>query len=100
MCRIAKSTLSVTLHRVCKAISLILGPDLIKFTKEEIEHVTAAFEAKFGFPQVIGCIDGTHIPIKQPNENPHDYFCYEMKYSLNVEAICDEKGLFTDVDIS
>ena len=23
-----------------------------------------------------------------------------MKYSLNVQAICDEKGLFTDVDVS
>ena len=81
---------------------MILGPELIKFpsTKEEIERITAAFEAKFGFSQVIGCIDGTHIPIKQPNENPHDYFCYKMKYSLNVQAICDEKGLFTDVDVS
>ena len=99
---IAKSTLSVTPHRVCKAINLVLGPDLIKFpsTKEEIEHVTAAFKAKFGFPQLIGCIGGTHISIKQPNENPHNYFCYKMKYSLNVQAICDEKELFTDVDIS
>ena len=81
---------------------MVLGPDLIKFptTKEEIEHVTAAFKDKFGSPQVIGCIDGTHIPIKQPNENPHDYFCYKVKYSLNVQAICDEKGVFTDVDIS
>ena len=62
---IAKSTLSVTIHRVCKAINVILGPDLIKFpsTKEEIERVTPAFEAKFGFPQVIGCIDGTHMKI-------------------------------------
>ena len=23
-----------------------------------------------------------------------------MKYSLNVQAICDKKGLFTDVDVS
>ena len=98
---IAKSTLSVTLHRVCKAINFVLGPDLIKFpsTKEEIEHVTATFKAKFGFLQVIGCID-THVSIKQPNENPHNYFCYKMKYSLNLQAICDEKELFTDVDIS
>ena len=99
---IANSTLSVTIHRVCNAINVVLGPELIKFpsTKEEIERVTSAFEAKFGFPHVVGCIDGTHIPIKQTTGNPHDYFCYKMKYSLNVQAICNEKGLFTDVDFS
>ena len=50
-----------------------------------------------GFPQVICCVDGTHPPIKQPLENPQDYYCYKMKYSLNVQAICDEKGLFLEM---
>ncbi len=55
-------------------------------------------ENKDGFPQVFGCVDGTHIPIAQPTENPHDYFSYKMKYTINVQAICNWKGLFLNVD--
>ena len=54
---------------------------------------------RFGFPQVIGCIDGTHIPIKQPSENAHDYYSYKMCYSLNVQGICDAFGRFINVEV-
>ena len=99
---VSPSTLSVTIHKVCRVINNVLASELSKFptTEEELKATATAFENKFGFPQVIGCIDGTHVPIKQPLENPHDYFCYKMKYSLNVQAICNERGLFTDVDVS
>ena len=44
------------------------------------------FEAKFGMIQV-GCIDGTHIPIKYPLENSQDCFCYKQYYSLNLLVV-------------
>ena len=44
-------------------------------------------------------VNGTHIPIKRPSENSQDFFCYKMKYSLNVMAICDHNGSFIDVEI-
>ncbi|XP_047125593.1 putative nuclease HARBI1 [Hydra vulgaris] len=98
---VSKATLSVSLRFVCCAINLELGPKLIKFpnTNEEINFMTYKFESKFGIPLVLGCIDSTHIPIQQPQENCHDYFCYKMKYSLNCQAVCDEKGRFTDVEV-
>ena len=57
------------------------------------------FLQKFGFPQVIGVIDGTHIPIQQPVANKHDYFCYKQFYSINCQAICDANGYFIDVEV-
>ncbi|XP_065651247.1 putative nuclease HARBI1 [Hydra vulgaris] len=98
---VSKATLSVSLRLVCCAINLELGPKLIKFpnTNEEINFMTYKFESKFGIPLVLGCFDGTHIPIQQPQDNCHDYFCYKMKYSLNCQAVGDEKGRFTDVEI-
>ena len=48
--------------------------------------------------QAFGCIDGTHILIKSPNENSQDYFCYKQFFSLNVQAVCDYKGRFMDVE--
>ena len=105
---VSLATLSISLRVVCNAINTELGPKFIKFpnTAQDIKLATSLFESKFGLfhyvlfaMQVIGCVDGTHIPILQPEENAHDYFCYKMKYSLNCQAICDEKGLFVDVEV-
>ena len=41
-----------------------------------------------------------HIPLKKNIENSKDYFCYKIKYSLNVRTLCDYKGIFLDVDIT
>ena len=64
------ATVSSSLRIVCKAINEELGPRLIKFpsTVDELKAASALFESKFGFPQAVGCADGTHIPIKQPIE--------------------------------
>ena len=48
---------------------------------------------------MIGCVDGTHIPIKQLSENPHEYFSYKMSYSINCQTSCDAYGQFTNVEI-
>lgn len=98
---VSLATVSCSLRIVCNAICKRLGPLFINFpsTKEEIKEASARFESKFGIPQAIGCVDGTHVAILQPSDNPHDYFCYKMKYSLNCQAICDEKGIFVDVEV-
>ena len=93
--------LPVTLRQVCNSINKRMDPKLIIFPSsiEELKEATNRFENKFGIPQVIGCIDGTHIPIKKPLENSHDYYCYKQFFSLNYQAICDEKGFFVDVEV-
>ena len=98
---ISMATMSLSVRRVCQTLRYVLDPELIKFpvTKEEVKLATTLFEQKFSFPQVIGLVDGTHIPIQRPTENSQDFFCYKMKHSLNVMAICDHKGYFIDVDI-
>ena len=86
--------------RVCTAISENLGQKYIHMPRdhEGMRNKVSEFEAKFGMIQAMGCIDGTHIPIKRPIQNSQDYFCYKQFYSLNVQAICDYKGLFMDVE--
>lgn len=44
-------------------------------------------------------VDGTHIQITQPTENPPDYFSYKQKYMLNVKAVCDWRGFFMNVEV-
>ena len=97
----AKSTLSLVIHEICNILTNNVGPQFIKFPveMEEVENVVAGFEAKFGFPRVIGCIDGTHVPIKRPSENSQDYFNYKMRHTINVQAVCNDSGHFLDVEV-
>lgn len=94
------STASKTIHLVCKAISQVLGPKYLKLPKDksEMQEKISEFEVMFGMPQAFGCIDGTHVPILRPTDDSQDYFCYKMFFSLNVQAICDSRGLFMDID--
>ena len=97
---VAKSTVSIIVHDVCQAITSYLGPKYIRLptTVDEMRELIVKFESRHGFPQAFGCVDGTHITIIQPLENSHDYFSYKMKYTLNVQGICDYQGRFIDVD--
>ena len=93
-------TVSQTIKSVCHAINKHLGPRYLKIPKgDELQQSVTCFLEKFGFPQVLGCVDGSHIEIEKPTENSQSYFSYKMMYSLNVQAVCDSTGRFLDVDI-
>ena len=47
--------------------------------------------ANRGFPQCVGVIDGSHIPIIAPKEQPEDYYNRKHFFSINVQAICDSR---------
>ena len=86
---------------VCRILSKNIASCMIKYpsSKAEVKKANREFLQKFGFPRVLGCIDGTHIPISEPHENPYDYFSYKMKYTINFKALGDSNGRFADVDI-
>ena len=97
---IHQCTVSKVVFEVCEAITTHLGPEYIHLprTAEEMQRKVSEFELRFGLIQAFGCIDGTHVPIKTPSTDSHDYFCYKQYYSLNVQAVCDYRGRFIDVD--
>ena len=89
------------MKEVFRILSKNIAPYIIKYpsSKTEVEKANREFLQKFGLPRVLRCIDGTHTPISEPHENLHDYFSYIMKCTINVQAICDCNGGFTDVGI-
>ena len=74
-----------------------MGQKFIKLPITEEEVTESTFLVKHGFPQCIGAIDGTHIPIKRPSDNSSGYINRKGKYSLNIQAVADHNCCFIDV---
>ena len=97
---IHQSTVTKVLKEVCSAINAVLGPQYLHLprNKDEMRQKAAEFELRFGMIQAIGCIDGTHVAIKRPQDNSQDFFNYKQFFSLNIQAVCDSNGSFMDVE--
>lgn len=56
---IGKSTVSETVRRVCKCISIVLGPEYIKLptSKQDVKQTVSNFYDAHGFQQCIGAVD-------------------------------------------
>ncbi|KPJ12585.1 Putative nuclease HARBI1 [Papilio machaon] len=90
---LGQTTVSKCVKEVTDALITpeILG-HFIKFpnTRAERDIIKNKFYAKYGFPGVIGCIDGSHFHIFTPNkEIEHLFYCRKHFHSLNVQIICD-----------
>lgn len=67
-------------------------------SQEEIFAVKQGFYEIRGVPNVIGIIDGTHIPIMRPTRGPDEplYVCRKGGHSINIQLVCDHRMRFTD----
>ena len=54
------------------------------------------FETCWGFPQVAGAIDGSHVPIIKPLESASDYYNRKGFYSIILQGLVDYRGQFMD----
>ena len=77
----------------------VLGPVYVHVPQDinKIREKTSQFELKYGMTQAFGCIDGNDVGIKRPPNSSKD-FNYKQFVSLNVQAVCDSKGYFMDVE--
>lgn len=77
-----------------------IAPEHIKFPETTIEKEFSAsiFYELSHFKDVIGCIDGTYIPISTPaHKIKSTYTNRHHQTSLTVQAICDADKRFIDV---
>ncbi|XP_028413101.1 putative nuclease HARBI1 [Dendronephthya gigantea] len=97
---IHQCTVSKIILEACTAISNHLSPKYIHLpqTEDEIKAKVAEFEARFGMVQAFGSIDGTHIPVLRPIVDSEGYFNYKQFFSISVQAVCNVKGYFMDVE--
>ncbi|XP_013192927.1 putative nuclease HARBI1 isoform X2 [Amyelois transitella] len=100
---VAQQTVSSVLAEVTTALNHIsFRNKYIKFPQNyEDRHLKRLrFFNKFGIPDVLGCIDCTHVRIVRPNEHEDRFFCGKKFHSLNVQLICDADQQILSVDAS
>ena len=97
---LGRSTVGEIVLETCEVMTKTLLPRYVYIPQDSrLREVVDGFEVRWGFPQVAGAIDGTHIPIVCPQENPLDYYNRKGFYSILMQALVDFRGLFMDVYI-
>ncbi|XP_077088405.1 uncharacterized protein LOC143740226 [Siphateles boraxobius] len=95
----------VSITTVCRCVQeftaaaeTLLVPEQIRYPdQEKFEEMAAYIENRWGLPQCVGAIDGSHIPILAPQEYHCDYFNRNGWHSIVLQGVVDGKGLFWNV---
>ena len=95
---LGQSTVGKVVNETCSAITTNLLRRFVQIPSGEcLDEDIAGFEQERGFPQTVGAIDGTHIPIICPKESGSDYYNRKGFYSVIMQAVVDYQGLFVDI---
>ncbi|GBC35406.2 protein ANTAGONIST OF LIKE HETEROCHROMATIN PROTEIN 1-like [Rhizophagus irregularis DAOM 181602=DAOM 197198] len=94
-----ESTISYALRQFFDVIiSKFLTEKIIFPTTESgTNRITNRFKRIREFSNIIGAIDGSHIPIKAPHLFPVDYFNRKGFYSIILQAVVDHEKKFLDI---
>jgi len=95
----SKSTVCRVSDYICDAINRVLGPQYIVWptTQEQRATISNAFFAIKKVPNVIGAIDGSHIPVSWPHGQPKEYINRKGWSSLVLQGVCDASGRFLSI---
>lgn len=89
------------MREFCRTICKVLLPKYIKFPEgDELKRVVDGFKHKYGFPQCVGAIDGSHIPILSPQEYTADYYNRKGWHSVILQGTVNHLGIFTDAEFT
>ncbi|XP_047146233.1 putative nuclease HARBI1 [Hydra vulgaris] len=95
---LGKSTVCTIVHKVCKLfVDNLLKKYIFLPSRKETIEIMASFEKLYGFPQVVGAVDGCHIRIKAPYKNSEDYINRKDYHSIILQGLADSKYLFRDI---
>lgn len=95
---VSKTTVCSCVREFCTAVCTLLAPEQISFPdQEKLQDMAAYFENRWGLPQCVGAIDGSHIPIIAPRDYHCDYFNRKGWHSIILQGVVDGKGLFWNV---
>ncbi|XP_063420957.1 putative nuclease HARBI1 [Mytilus trossulus] len=94
---ITVSTFTKYREKVVNAINDLL-PRFVQWP-EELDSVAIKFNemGTYEFQNIIGAIDGSHIPIEQPLECPNSYYNRKKFHSVILQAVCKDDLSFVNI---
>ena len=97
---VSRSSVCLIVKDVCEAIVSLLQPKYITVpTGDRLKAIVDGFESKWGFPQCVGAIDGSHIPIASPQEHLADYHNRKGWHSIILQGVVDHELRFWNVNV-
>jgi len=81
-----KSTAWFNVKRVVRAIYSIRNLFIKWPTYEEAQNTWTNIQILYGFPKVLGIIDGTHINIPRPKEDANSYINRKGRFSVQLQV--------------
>ena len=86
-------TLGVSPPYVCRVIKLLMRAICNKFgyivclpMRQAMTNVKEAFRLMAGIPNIIGCVDGTFVRIRQQKENSNEFICRKGFATMNMQV--------------
>jgi hypothetical protein len=67
----------------------------------ELREISTRFDEQgaHNFPNIIGAVDGSHIQIHPPEQNPNSYYNRKKFHSIVLQAVCVDDLKFTDINV-
>ena len=97
---ISKASVCIIVNEFCSAVANNLAAKYIKIPNgNNLKAIVKEFRTRWGFPQCMGAIDGSHIPIKAPINFHTDYFNRKGWHSIILQGLVDSKYQFMDINI-
>ncbi|KAI5725475.1 hypothetical protein M8J77_015974 [Diaphorina citri] len=93
---------SATLHAIDSfCLSLVKMKDkIIRWpTETEAKEIVEQFRVASNFPGILGAIDGTYIEAKFAKDIGQYYINRKYSKTINVQAICTSKKIFTQITV-
>lgn len=92
-------SVSRVISNVTNSIIQVYGPTMrMPLTRERCQLISRDFFDLAGFPNVIGCVDGSLIPIIRPHENEHVFVSRKGYHAINIMCVCTSNLEFIYVD--
>lgn len=94
---VSKTSVQRYVRRFCEAMCRRKSQRITWYTTAEAVAIAQEIEANYKYPQAIGAIDGTHIPLRPPADGKADYICRKGYPSVVLQGIVDNNYKFRDI---
>ncbi|XP_025263413.1 protein ANTAGONIST OF LIKE HETEROCHROMATIN PROTEIN 1-like, partial [Camponotus floridanus] len=94
---VARSTAWFSIKRVVRALYSLRNCFIRWPNYEEAETTWTNMQRLYGFPKVLGIIDGTHINIARPKRDANSYINRKGRFSMQLQVICKHDLSFIHV---